>query len=48
MEFVEMLTAMLFSFSCGLLIAWLSLHGLFKLMAKLAPEGMPGAQKATQ
>jgi hypothetical protein len=47
-EFVEMLTALLLSFLWGLLIEWLLLHGLFKLIAKQAPEEMPSAQGATE
>ena len=44
MEFVELLTALLFSFVCGLLIAWLLLRGLFKLIAKQQTEQSVGEQ----
>lgn len=45
MEFVESLTALLFSFLCGLLIQWLLLHGFFKVVAKRRPERIPGAEQ---
>jgi hypothetical protein len=47
-EFMEMLAALLLSFLWGLLIAWLLLHGLFKLIARQAPEEMPGAPRAAE
>jgi hypothetical protein len=48
MEFMESLTALLFSFVCGLLIEWLLLYGFFKVLAKQRSERMPGAQQTPE
>jgi len=48
MEFVELLTVLLFSFLSGLLVAWLLLRGLFKLIAKQQTGQSAGEQPSAE